>query len=377
MPDQQEKDQNQMQPQFDASQYEMLIRCSERKNMTEWNEWRMDNEDCPILLEGALLGGSYLEKAMLQDANLGGADLKNASLFAVHLEYAYLNSAHLEGADLRAANLDDAHLYGAHLEGANLNRASLKGVDLIDAHLEGAYLIQAHLEGAELLRAHLESAKFGGAVVDGATLLFDCTFNEMTEFVGVGLATARIDPGLRQELEGIVRRLNWLKWYEKHRFLKFLVQGFWLMSDYGRSTSRVILSIFLWALFFASIYYVLGSIDYYLHDQVNNPGIVKNLFTIDIDPIDGRVTPVKDVVIPFRALYFSIVTMTTLGFGDMAANPESIVGHVILAIQVLMGYVLLGVLVTRFAVLFTSGGPGESRSKSRSWQPEASSEAAE
>jgi len=55
--------------------------------------------------------------------------------------------------------------------------------------------------------------------------------------------------------------------------------------------------------------------------------------------------------------------MTTLGFGDMYANKGSIAGHVILAVQVILGYVLLGALVTRFAVLFTAGGPAGRFSK--------------
>ena len=63
---------------------------------------------------------------------------------------------------------------------------------------------------------------------------------------------------------------------------------------------------------------------------------------------------------PVRAVYFSIVTMTTLGFGDMYANKGSIAGHVILAVQVILGYVLLGALITRFSVLFTAGGPAGS-----------------
>ncbi len=66
-----------------------------------------------------------------------------------------------------------------------------------------------------------------------------------------------------------------------------------------------------------------------------------------------------------RPVYFSIVTMTTLGFGDMYANKGSIAGHVILAVQVILGYVLLGALVTRFAVLFTAGGPAGRFSKEK------------
>ena len=49
--------------------------------------------------------------------------------------------------------------------------------------------------------------------------------------------------------------------------------------------------------------------------------------------------------------------MTTLGFGDIAANPDSWAGQLLLMAQVIFGYVLLGALVTRFAVLFTAGGP--------------------
>ena len=58
-----------------------------------------------------------------------------------------------------------------------------------------------------------------------------------------------------------------------------------------------------------------------------------------------------------RPCYLSIVTMTTLGFGYMYANRTSWTGHILLILQVLLGYVLLAALVTRFAVLFTAGGP--------------------
>jgi len=41
----------------------------------------------------------------------------------------------------------------------------------------------------------------------------------------------------------------------------------------------------------------------------------------------------------------------------MYARAQSICGHILLSLQVILGYVLLGALVTRFAVLFTAGGP--------------------
>ena len=45
------------------------------------------------------------------------------------------------------------------------------------------------------------------------------------------------------------------------------------------------------------------------------------------------------------------------GFGDMHAQAHSVLGHILLTIQVIFGYVLLGALVTRLAVLFTADGP--------------------
>ena len=88
------------------------------------------------------------------------------------------------------------------------------------------------------------------------------------------------------------------------------------------------------------------------------PGIVNNL---EVEPH----LPFWHyfLLVLLRPVYFSIVTMTTLGFGDMHANETSIWGHALLTFQVILGYVLLGALVTRFAVLFTAGGPAGKFSK--------------
>jgi len=44
----------------------------------------------------------------------------------------------------------------------------------------------------------------------------------------------------------------------------------------------------------------------------------------------------------------------------MFAYDESVLGHLLLTVQVILGYVLLGALITRLAVLFTSDGPAGS-----------------
>ena len=46
-------------------------------------------------------------------------------------------------------------------------------------------------------------------------------------------------------------------------------------------------------------------------------------------------------------MYFSIVTMTTLGYGDIL--PLSVPAQILVVIQVLVGYIMLGGLLSIFA----------------------------
>ena len=308
---------------FSQEQCDMLKRCSDKKDITEWNEWRKAHPG--------------------QDIDLAIANLEKVDLNDAHLEDAYFGGANLKGADL----------FCAHLEGAQF----------WFTHLEEAKLLLAHLQGAEFIEAHLEGACFENAIVDGSTLFDHCNVNRYgendryTDLSGVGLENVRIEPETKQLLEYNIRRKNWASWYPKqHWLLAWFVRKFWRISDYGISTKGIIKTFFKWAFYFAIVYYAWGFIDYHLIGNKDYPGIVSNLFVLE----DSK-QAVSGWLVPLRSVYFSIVTMTTLGFGDMYANAHSlfrgIFGHILLALQVTLGYVLLGALVTRFAVLFTAGGP--------------------
>ncbi len=101
----------------DPEQIAMLKHCARKKDIKEWNEWRDENPDEEILLEGA--------------------DLRSLNLSNVNLEGASLYKAHLEGAVLIEANIG-AYLEGAHMQNAILLKAHLEGADLSNAHLQGA-----------------------------------------------------------------------------------------------------------------------------------------------------------------------------------------------------------------------------------------------
>ena len=287
--------------------------------MTEWNQWRQEHPH---------------EEIRLQEADLLHA----------HLENAELQYAHLKNANLRGAHLENTALWGANLENAKLRFANLENSHLYNANLENAEFMETNLLGARLCNAKLQNADFSRAIVDGKTLIWRCKLDRKTKFEGVALGNMRIYPKKKQLLEYNVRRLNWKEWYNEHWLLQWPVKLFWSFSDYGISTWRIIGWFFLLALAFAAIYANCAC--------WWPPGIVNNL---DVEPH----LPLWHYffLVLLRPVYFSIVTMTTLGFGDMHANEASIWGHVLLTFQVILGYVLLGALVTRFAVLFTAGGP--------------------
>ena len=230
-------------------QYWRLKRCSDRKDIGEWNAWRDDNRSEEIRLSGANLRGAYLE----------GADLKNA-----HLERTVLYSAHLKGADLRGAHLEKAALssaclshaavMAACLDDAELYEASLTGADLTDASLRHADLMRSHLEGTRFYDTNLRDASFEMAKVDGTTEFLCCHIDHYTIFNGVALGNTCIDAGLKQLLDYNIRRYRWHEWYYQHRRLGWLVAFFWELSDYGKSTYRILQSLWCCAFFFAGLY---------------------------------------------------------------------------------------------------------------------------
>ena len=239
------------------------------------------------------------------------------------------------------------------MEGAHLAFSHIEAADLRGIHLEGARLWEADLEGANFSNAHLQGADFSRAIVDGGTLLWQCKVNQRTKFEGVGLDSARIYPELKQLLQYNIRRINWeawhigqsrKKWVRKMRpLLTSPVRLFWCLSDYGRSTIRILLVFLALAIFFAVAYSA-------------NPDCVM---------VNGQVGALVSFL---HAFYFSVVTMTTLGFGDIAANPQSPCGQVLLMLQVFCGYFLLGAIVTRLSILFTAGGPAGRFTKKKNEQ---------
>jgi hypothetical protein len=335
-------------------QYRRLKSCSEKRDVTEWNNWRKENPTEEIELCGAELQGMTLDKALLWTGERNGKEYgslrfkgkisksrsfkgkgKPTKYRSVHLE-----GANLQGASLQRAHLENAHLSGANLESARLQRARLEGAQLCGAKLQNACLEHARLQNVNMPKTLLQGTDFQLAVVDTDTNLWESEIDRDTDFGGVAVDNLRTDPGTRQSLHDNIREKWWKKWctkggWSERNLTQWVTRGFWLMSDYGRSTRRILACFLGFAFVFALLYL-----------------LAPRMLTVE-----GKVGNVQGF---WHALYFSVVTMTTLGFGEVHARPDcwwGVAGQTVLMAQVILGYVLLGALVTRFAILFSGEGP--------------------
>jgi Pentapeptide repeats (8 copies)/Ion channel len=228
---------------------------------------------------------------------------------------ANLSGAYLSSADLGEVNLRAADLGRANLIGANLNRANLSLVDFSGANLSNADLSNADLSGATLNRANLSLSNLSNAELTGVRW-------QLHAMRGCYLGVRGLDSCFGNALfKRAAADQDFLDTLEAHlvgsrRMVLFRV---WGLIDYGRSMLRVAAMSFGLAAVYGVIYRIFPNILDYK------------------DSTNGWFTP----------FYFSIVTYTTLGFGDV--KPATVVGEIVVSSEVILGYTTLGLLLSVLA----------------------------
>lgn len=286
----------------------------------------------------------------LRGAPLAGVDLSDSSATKAHLSGADLGRADLSGAKLPGADISGAQLWGANLEGADLSYADLSKSDLSFALLKGANLLRADLSESHLMKADLSGAKFSEANLSGTNLIkvlytTDELWNQVqkswapqiwnripllknlrkwdpvgiTDFFGVD--TTRVvgckNPVLKRHMEDY-QFIQGFK--EKSLLHRWIFYPLWkATSDCGRS----LLLWLLWSVGFVSIFAWAYSHHLSWFQQRN---------------LDW-----------FNTLYFSVVTFTTLGFGDVSPNLTSHTAQGWVMAEVIIGYIMLGGLISILA----------------------------
>ncbi len=290
------------------------------------------------------LRGQNLAGEDLRDADLSGRDLSNAQLFKADLRGANLNEANLEGAELAGANLEGAYLDGANAKRAGFGRANLRNASLFRADLEGATLTQANLQNANMHCINLKHSRLRETDLTAADLSeadlrdADLSLSKVkgTNFSNADLRNSRLrmmQTFKKANWTGVdIRNINFAGAYLMRREIidqnfikefrsynlisKILYYPWWLTCDCGRSMMRWFCCIAIQLIFFAYLYSFAG-IDY------------------------------GEYQTQLSSFYFSVVTMTTLGFGDVV--PKTIGAQIIVMAEVTAGYIMLGGLLSIFS----------------------------
>ena len=291
-------------------------------------------------LSGANLAGANLEGADLQGANLSNARLFKANMSGANLVHTNLEGAELTGADLSSANLEEAriknaglgmailrgtHLFRANLQFATLSKADLTGADLRCALMDSARIREACLEGADFTSAEMRSADISQCNVRKAVFtdadMREANISSLTEFEKANWVGADMR-GINFSGAYLLRRFamdqNYIKEFrESSRLAEYVYYLWWISSDCGRSITRWLILIGIVAVLFAGAYSVVD-INYGIHEPSW-----------------------------FLPMYYSLVTMTTLGYGDVL--PVSVTAQFVAMLQVMVGYVMLGGLLSIFS----------------------------
>lgn len=259
-------------------------------NRFPWIDDRSAKLSGPILNE-INFSNCQMNRVNLRGATLGGAIFRNA-----RLTKACLQDAFMVGADMRECSLAGTHLEGATLSGADFRNSYMNG------YFSGAHLSKADIRGANLRYSDISGSR-----------IHDIRYNSKTLFRGIDLTGVRGCPSFVQ--------------YAKHQsYLEEMRESKWKRTIYfiWKITSNCGRSWMLWGLWscifttaFAIWFYSLG----------------EHAFNIAHLPWSFS-----------TALYYSIITFTTLGFGDI--TPVTGSAAVAVAAEVITGYVMLGGLVS-------------------------------
>lgn len=305
------------------------------------------------------LTNADFSEARLEWVDMSEMDLQNVTLSEVDLSGSNLSKANLERSQLsestlHRANLSGAILYQANLEGARLEYANLTGADLRTADITGAYLYQALLSNGR---------------IDDHTLIDDVCIYETDEVEPVDSSADKFDAAawVYRSLEALyednamveqareyhvlkeesLRKSYWADWNnldelegladvtKKWNLPKAVIyEANRLISRHSDSPYRVI-AVSLIVILGSSLLYPFAGIELASSNVIS--------WSDAISTSSGPIVAAGQLLGVFAdSIYFSTVTFTTLGYGDVRpigmgrwlATIESFIGPLLMALLV-------------------------------------------
>ena len=284
-----------------------------------------------------------------ENERLDGAVLGRVSLNGVD----WFEDCSLIGAQLTAVDLNDASLSGADLREASLEHVSARRTDFSGANLEDAALSVCDLRSADLTNVRLDQAAFSNVRISrsttfGETSVYEDELDDVDEEWYLQTAQAAIwtyreirtlheNNALSIEARSYYldekdmrRRADW---HEGNYANALKAEGSRWVTGYGMSHWRVLGTSAALILLSAAMYPLTGGIQ-------ETAGGETTTWTLE-SPEDAP--PFWIAYILVRSLYFSVITFSTLGYGDI--RPVGTVARWLAGAESLLGSILMALLV--------------------------------
>lgn len=250
--------------------------------------------------------GERLEKRAQTGVPMEGFQLKGADLGNLNLVNAKGEPFRLIDSNLNRANLQQAHLYRVDFSGSSLLKADLSRANLHRTNLSGCNLLGANFKAARIEHVNwgerfLQEEQATQAMKGGDEMKAVEYFEEAEEVArnirknceAQGLF---VIAGHYFHREMVFHRYRYPRW-TRTRILSKLVD---LLSGYGEKPGRVVA--------FSAVFIFICSICYFLLGFQDGEQVVQYLPGESVG---------NNLMSWLDALYFSVVTFTTLGYGDL------------------------------------------------------------
>jgi len=275
-----------------------------------------------------------LEKYLEKSTNLEGFQLANADLHGIKL----MVKGKKEGVNLSYADLYHADLSNAHLFHINLSHSSLMKADLSETNLNLGNLENCNMLGTIFSHTKIEHVHWGKDVIQERKALQAYKKRHLEESMDFFEQGEEVYRNLRKLSESrghfehagyffhkeMVMRRYQMKPFSFERMLSRLVD---LFCGYGEKPINVI---------FFSLFVIFSSAVLFFFAGIQNAG---ELAAFSLDN-----TAFVNTMHFLNSLYFSVVTFTTLGYGDISplgfsrliAATEAFIGSFTLALFVVV-----------------------------------------